>query len=366
MRIECTRDRLAKAIQQVERVTSKNVTLPVLKCILLETKDSSLIIKATNLDIGIEVTIPVKIQEEGTVAVPGATFSALLQNMEQEKNVILETKDQVLLVTGEHGAASLKTVPHEDFPGIPRVTPDNTFTMVSEDFLRGLKSVWYSSATTSMKPELSSVYLYAEDESLVFVATDSFRLAEKKVKNKKAKDIPDILIPFKGIPEVTRVLENIAGEVTVVVDKTQISFEGEGIYLVSRVVDGHFPDYRQIIPQGNKTKVTFLKADIISALKLANIFSDQFHQVGIGVNSGEKSLEIKTKNNDIGEARKKIPATVVGEDVAVNFNYKYIMDCFQSIGSDSVSFEFNGLNRPLVIKGASDQSFTYLVMPMNR
>jgi DNA polymerase-3 subunit beta len=187
------------------------------------------------------------------------------------------------------------------FPSIPRVSSGNSFSLNAADFVKGLKAVWYSSSVSSIKPELASVYVYCENEFVVFVATDSFRLAEKRVKIKKTKDFGQILIPYKNIPDIMRVLEAIPGEVAVELDKNQISFSYEGIYLISRVVDGVFPDYKQIIPKQSATEAIVLKQDLVNALKLSNIFSDKFHQVNVKVLPQAKKCEIRTKNNDIGE-----------------------------------------------------------------
>ncbi len=368
MRIECVQDKLKEGISLAEKIAGKHMTLPVLSCLLLEAQEKNLlVIKATNLDLGIEINISAKVNEPGIIAVPAQTLSGFISGIsEGEKGVKLEAKDGTLKIHTPQGIGTLKTQGADDFPSIPRVSGENTFTMHGADFIKGLKSVWYSSSVSSIKPELSSVYIYCENEYVVFVATDSFRLAEKKVKIKRSKDFGQILIPYKNIPEILRVLENCNEEVEVTLDKNQISFSFRGIYLVSRVVDGVFPDYKQIIPKQSTTESIILKQDLINALKLSNIFSDKFNQINIRVNVNEKKCEIRTKNNDVGENITSLDAAITGEGIDINFNYKYIIDCFQSINSDSVSLNFNGMNRPMVITPVSDNTFRYLVMPMNR
>jgi len=234
------------------------------------------------------------------------------------------------------------------------------------DFVKGLKSVWYSSSVSSIKPELSSVYVYCDGEFVVFAATDSFRLAEKRVKLKKNKDFGQILIPYKNIPDIMRVLESLNDEVSVTLDKNQISFDHKGVYLVSRVIDGVFPDYKQIIPKSSTTEVVLLKQDFANALKISNIFSDKFNQINIKVNQNQKKCEVRTKNNDVGENVSVLDAAITGEGIDINFNYKYIVDCLQSVDSDSLTLSFAGLNKPMIIFPVSDTTFRYLVMPMNR
>lgn len=132
------------------------------------------------------------------------------------------------------------------------------------------------------------------------------------------------------------------------------------------MIDGNFPDYKQIIPKETKTEVTVLKQDLVSSLKIANIFADKFSQVIFNINPSEKTLRITTKNMDVGENINSIDAVIKGEGLNISFNYKYIMDCFQSIDSDSISLSFSDMNRPMIIRGVSDKSFLYLVMPMNK
>lgn len=367
MKIECIKDRLYEIISKTEKVTSKNLTLPILSCLLLEVKNNKLQIKATNADIGIESTIPVKTSEEGTVAVPGSVLSNLISNIQNDKNVTLETVDNNLQIKTDHSKTLIKSYPFDDFPTIPKVSDGMSFSLDSKKLVKGFKSVWFSSSLSSVKPELSSVYVYINDNDLIFVATDSFRLAEKKIKiEKDYENNFNILIPLKNIPEITRIFEEFNGDVDVCLSKNQISFSDNENYIVSRLIDGVFPDYKQIIPNETKTEATVLKQDLLSVLKISNIFSDKFNQVNIKILPSKKVFEITTKNSNIGENINTVPASLSGEDISVNFNYKYIMDCMQSIDSDSVSLSFNGISKPMTIRGVSDKSFTYIVMPMNK
>jgi DNA polymerase-3 subunit beta len=368
MKVECAQDKIKEAISLAERIAGKHMTLPVLSCVLLDAEKTNFItLRATNLDLGIEIAVPAKVEETGVVAVPASTLSSFINGInESGAKVKIELQQSNIKVNSNKSSSVIKTLPHDDFPSIPRVSGGNSFSLDASDFVKGLKSVWYSSSVSSIKPELSSVYIYCENEFVVFVATDSFRLAEKRIKIKKSKDFGQILIPYKNIPEIMRVLEAIPGEVAVELDKNQISFTHEGMYLVSRVIDGVFPDYKQIIPKQSSTEAIVLKQDLVNALKLSNIFSDKFHQVNVKVVPEAKKCEIRTKNNDVGENLTNLDAAVTGEEIDINFNYKYIIDCFQSVDSDSVTMAFHGLHRPLVIIPTSDISFRYIVMPMNR
>lgn len=368
MNIECAQDKLKQAVEYASRISSKHATLPVLSCLLFDaTQKNLLTIKATNLDLGIEVTIPVKTNEIGVVAVPSSTINSFLINAtNDDKPVILEIVQGTLKINTTRNSGLIKIQQHDDFPTIPRVPEENSFTLNATEFVKGLKSVWYSSSISSIKPELSSVYIYCEGDFVFFVATDSFRLAEKKIKIEKTKDFGQILLPYKNIPDIIKILESINDEVEVNLDKNQISFKYKGIYLISRVIDGTFPDYKQIIPKTSTTDAIILKQDFANTLKLSNVFSDKFNQINIKIDPENKKTQIKTKNNDVGENTTLLDSVITGEAVDINFNYKYISDCLQSIDSDSLNLAFSGLNKPVIITPVSDTSFRYIVMPMNR
>lgn len=366
MRIECLKEKLLTAISKVEKMTGKNLNLSVLSCVLLKTEKNSLLLRATNLDIGIEIEIPAKVSKEGSVAVSGSILNSFLTSIKNEKNIILEVIDGNLSIKTNSLSTVIKSQPTDDFPNLPNIPKDKGLKINPKVFVKGLKSVWYAASNSLIKPELSSVYVHPVDESLVFVSTDSFRLAEKKIKHKEAKDFPSLIIPSKNIQDIIKTIEDLEEDVEVLFDKSQIAFVGTNLYLVSRVIDGTFPDYGQIIPKGNTTEVIALKEDVVEAIKTSNIFSDKQNQLNIKISPEEKVFQIKTKNNDVGEYLQKIEASVTGLPLDVNFNHKYISDCFQSLDSDSIHFSFNGPTKPLVIRSVSDKSFLYLVMPMNK
>jgi DNA polymerase-3 subunit beta len=365
MKIECIKNSLSNALVKAEKISGKNQTLPILSSILLETKNSSLCIKATNLDIGLQITIPVKVSRSGSVAVPGNTLSGFVSNLSEDKNIVLEEKNGVLHVSSKGSVSLIKTILGEDFPTLPQPSGKN-FKIPIKDLINGLKAVWYSCAVTGIKPELSSVYVYSDKNELVFVATDSFRLAEQRINTKKPFELEQLLIPFKNTAEIIRLLDGVDGEILIEVDNSQISFTHEGLYLVSRTIDGNFPDYKQIIPKEVKTEALVLKQDLLQALKVANVFSDSFRQITFNLDPKKKKFEAVTRNPDVGEGVNEIEAILKGEELSISFNFKYIMDCLQAITSDSITLSFSGLSKPLIIRGVSDQNFLYLVMPMNR
>lgn len=368
MKCEFPLEKLKKTVQLTERVATKHATLPVLSCLLLDIKKTTAHIRATNLDIGIEVELPTKSDSEGVFAIPAHILSSFLSQTNSKESVVrFEASAGNILVSTTKSRATIKTLPPEDFPTIPAVSGVEKSMSPTQMFVKGFKSVWYAAAVSNIKPELSSIYIYKDAETLTFVATDSFRLAEKKVPLTKGVHVEDMLIPFKNTIEIVRVLEAVGPQVGVSSNKNLVSFQADGIHITSRIIDGTFPDYRQIIPKSHTTEVVVLKQDLVEALKMSTIFSDTFNQIHMSIDPKKKLFQVETKNNDVGENKSEIDAATTGEAIEVNFNCKYIADSFQSVDADSVALQFGGKNKPLVIRPVSaDQSFLYLVMPMNR
>lgn len=365
MKLECNIEEIKNRISQTERITGKNLTLPILNSILLIASGKSLKLRSTNLSLGVEVEIPAKIEKEGMVAISGLVLNGTFSNIFQSENVRLDGTDGNLLIQTKKSKIKLKGQPSDEFPTIPRVE-GMSFEIESKKLIDGIKSVYYSSSVSDIKPEISSVFIYTNEDNLIFVSTDSFRLAEKKIKVKGIEEIKGILVPFKNVPEILRIFGEISGMVKVCFNKNQISFSSNNIYLTSRVIDGVFPDYRQIIPKNLGTSVVVLKQDLLNALKLSNIFSDKFNQINLSIKPKEKVFELSSANNDVGENKTYLDAAISGEGIELGFNYKYFLDCFQSINPDSVSIKLSGTGSPIVISPVNDPSFTYLIMPMNR
>lgn len=365
MKLECSTNKIKEALIYTERITGKNLTLPVLSSILWIATNKTLKLRSTNLSLGIEIEVPAKIEKEGTVAIKGDILSSLFSILPNEGNVIFELVNNNLVVKTKSSKIVLKSVPYEDFPTIPVISGDK-IVLPAKKFIEGIKSVYYAASNSEIKPEIGSIYIYPENDLLVFVSTDSFRLAEKKVKIKQKIPFSSILLPLKNAVEIIRIFDQSEDDIDITLQKNQISIKSNNIYLTSRVVDGNFPDYKQIVPKTKLTEINVLKQELISSLKISNIFSDKFNQISFKIKPKQKVFEINSQNIDIGENNTIINASISGEDVDVNFNYKYIIDCFTSISSDSLVIELNGSNKPMVIKPNNDTSFMYLVMPMNR
>lgn len=362
MQFQTNIQKLKKAVLDTEKCTGKNLSLPVLSNILIIASGNEVKIRSTNLSIGVEITIDAKVKKEGVVLVRGDIFSSFLSNSISSEVVDCENKDGVFIVKTKTNTVSLKTFSHEDFPTLPIIKDSKTYSLQAKDLINGIQSVLFATATSDIKPEISSVYIYTENKTLFFVATDSFRLAEKKIQIKE--ELPNILIPYKNATELIR-LFNESNTITITISETLALFVSDGIRFTTRLTSGIFPDYRQIIPKESSTEVIILKQDLQSALKLGAVFSDKFNQITVSV-SGKEDFIIEAENQDVGQQKTVISGKVQGEDVSVHLNHRYITDMLSIISSDSLVFSFMGSQKPIIIRGVSDTSYIYLVMPMNR
>lgn len=366
MELECAKEKIEAGLNIASRAVGRNLNLPVLSCVLLEAEKNILKIKATNLDLGIEVHLPVKVSQKGVVAVPASVLLSFVSSLSGGVNLKFKVEGGSLAVIGPQNKTLIKSVSTDDFPTIPTLQSINSVRVPAKEFSNGIKSVCYSAALSAMKPELSSVFIYPSEDGLVFAATDSFRLAEKKIKTKQTTAFKPVLIPAKNAAEIGRILEEMDGEVEVEAQSGQLAIATDSLYLVTRVIEGSFPDYKQIIPKDKKTNAVVLKEDLVKILKTASVFSDKFNHLTFKIKPKEKQLIVETKNNEVGESTALLEAALEGEAFEVSFNYRYLTECLGVIKSDSLDLAWSGSGKPLLVRGVGDNTFLYLVMPMNR
>lgn len=364
MNVTLDRQDFYEKLELAAKISTKHITLPVLQCVLLEVKNDQLLIRSTNLEIGIEVIIKAEVEVEGVVAVPA---SVLLQtvNLNSQKNINLRSEDGSLVVSTEGSETAIKCVPHDDFPSIPKVEGSGQ-TLKGGLFALGIKTASFAASLSSIKPELGSVYIYQKKEhSLTFVATDSFRLMEKTVPQKGVVFEMGVLVPQKNAIELARVCDQIGSDPTIRFNDNQLALEfSEGVYITSRLVSGSFPDYEQIIPKEYVAHSKILKEDLVHCFKKTSIFLNKFFQVSLHFD--KQSVVVSALSGELGNTTESIKAEGSGEELTLSFNQRYIAEALSHFVDDSIVLNMAGVGRPLVIKGVSDGSVRYLVMPMNK
>ncbi len=365
MKIDTTKEKILNAIQIAERVVGKKESLPILSCILIDAQ-KELVIRATNLEAGVEITVPSNIQEKGSIAVPATILSQTVRSINGD-TVTLTSEDGNLLIESRGSKTLIKAVPHAEFPILPTATTKKGISISRERVMRGLQAVSYAASPSMIRPDLGSIYIMIKDGSMISVATDSFRLAEKTITGIGAKDDSDLLIPLKHALELTHILERIDDETVVIAtEDAQLVLSGGGVRFVSRVVDATFPNYKEIVPKTTATEATMLKGDLSEMLRKARVFSGNDQHVGLHIYPKKKIFTATARSNDVGEMSDSIDAALTGDDLDINFHIGYLSECLSSVESDSVTLSFAGPGKPLVVRGASDSSFMYLVMPLNR
>ncbi|OHA53896.1 MAG: DNA polymerase III subunit beta [Candidatus Terrybacteria bacterium RIFCSPLOWO2_02_42_20] len=365
MKLICFKKDLKEAVSICDKISGKNLNLPILSNILLDANGKDFKLISTNLELGVEIIIPAKIENKGKIIIPASIFNSFLSNISENNQINLEVQNNNLIISTNNNSTFIKSQPFDDFPNLPKLKSDNKFSIPIIDFISGLKTVFYACSLSIIKPEISSVYLYSNKTNmLTFAATDSFRLAEKKL-NYFFPELGQILIPFKTVVEIIRIFEGKEGRIDVLFNKNQINIIKENIIFISRLTDGVFPDYNQIIPKKFTTDVVINKDFFINSLKISGVFSGKLNELNVAVNPEDSFFVIKTSNNELGENISKIPAKITGESVKITFNYKYIYDCLSNINSEEIILRFSGEGKPLLITGAQDNTFQYLVMPMS-
>lgn len=365
MKLSTTKNLILHAVLLSERIAGKKETLPVLSCILIDA-GKEITLKATNLEAGIEVAVSGDIEEKGTIAVPAGILSQTLRSIGSEK-LILRTEEGNLIVESRGTKTLIKAIPHAEFPALPSSAGKRGLTLPREKFLHALQSVVYAASPSMIRPELGSVFVSVKPQGITCVATDSFRLAEKKIPATSGKSEAEILIPLKHAGELAYILERIQEEaIEVVAEDAQMTVVVGEVRYTSRVIDGQFPNYKDIIPKDISAEATLLKNDLSEMLKKARVFAGTEQHVGLHVYPKKKIFSATARSSDVGEMSDSIDAALSGEDVDINFHIGYLAECLPSIESDSITLSFSGAGRPLVVKGVSDATFLYLVMPLNR
>ncbi|MBU0749895.1 DNA polymerase III subunit beta [Patescibacteria group bacterium] len=343
----------------------KSATLPVLAGIAIVAGDDGIKLRATNLETGIDLKVKGTIKTQGVVALPATTLKEMTSSFSGSGEITLEHTGDTVIVSSSTGRSTLKTLSYDDFPTLPYPDAPTTRFTISGAVLRALIGTVGPCASPSMvRPELASVLLALESGVLKCVATDSFRLCEKKVSI--PGNLPDfsLLIPAKNALDIVSTIPD--EPIEMLIDEHQCAFSWKNGLLTTRLVTANYPDYKQIIPKAFVSEAVVLKKDLESAIRRTAIFADSFQKVRIGLDPAAKQVTLAARNSDVGESSEKIPASVTGESVELSFNHRYLQAPLSAITADSLTLSASGIGRPLVIKGSGDTSYLYLVMPMNQ
>jgi DNA polymerase-3 subunit beta len=375
MKIETINELIIDVVGRASKITNKNPNQPILENILFEVVDeSTLRITSYNLDIFYTQDIFIKTKESSKlskVCVNPQLLLSYLNLFDKNENVSIDFLENTLKIKIKNQESNIQTVSASQYPDIKSFNIeniDNNLTINSDIFIDGVQSVSFAAAVSSIKPELSCVLISYEDEVFNFVATDGFRLVEKrKIINKddirNIDDFKQILIPAKILNDLMKVMySNMT--VSIFLEKGLFCVKTSDSLLCVRTVSGTYPNYKAIIPTNFVTEVEIDTDDIVSALKASNIFSDDFNYVKIDIN--DDSMDFYSKNSKTGESFSKKNIFKKGESLNQNYNHRYLSDFINKIQSEKTILEISGKTTPTVIRPKNDNSYVYMVMPMNK
>lgn len=355
-----TQQKLRNGLRTVERIISRNVSLPILNTILLRTENNQLKLAATNLEVGINYWLSAKINQTGAIAVPARIFSDFISNINDEK-ITLRVDKNVVHINSEHYQTQILGADPKDFPLIPKNQGNSEIKINSYDLNRALTSVVEATALSETRPEISGVFLNILKNRIEFAATDSFRLAENIVGLNSGVE-KTLILPKNTVIEMIRFSADRDGDLTISLSDNQIFIKGEDFDFVSRLIDGHYPDYKKVIPEKAIALASVNKAELERNIRLASIFASNIFDIKLS--GDENRLELVAQNSDRGEIKTHIPCAIKNGPFAVSVNYRYLLDGLKTIPAENVIIQFTGEGSPLVIKGEEIKNQTYLIMPL--
>lgn len=360
MNIIINQKKFLAAIRIVERVISKSISLPILNMVYLKTDNGRLKLMATNLEIGINYWISAKINEDGEILIPTKIFSDFVSNISDEKIILTADKNKIS-VNSENYKTQILGMDTKDFPSMPKIKKEPTFKINAQELKNSLLSVFESAATSETRPELSGVFVNLKENMVEFAATDSFRLSEKITKISNDKQC-SIIIPRNTALEIIRISEGLDEEIGVSISDNQLLVFGANFELVSRLIDGRYPEYKKIIPEKFLSSAKINKLEFEKNIRLASVFSSSIADINLKIENNK--IEIAAKNSEKGEIKSSLPCELKNKPFSININYHYLLDGLKTIPVEDVVLEYTGDGSPLVIKGDGKKDQVYIIMPL--
>jgi DNA polymerase-3 subunit beta len=348
-------------------VVGDNLNLPILKNILIKTEDNKINISATNLELAVTYRASGKIIENGSLTAPLGIFANIINNLTPER-ITLENKNHNLLIKTDNYEATVQGLNPEDFPIIPQINHLDKFIKInSKIFKNTLLKIINTVQYSEIRPEINGALFGYQVDCLKLTGTDSSRLAEKTIAADQFKsnfeESFEVIVPLKTIQEVLRIIPD-DGELNIFINQNQILFKTEEQEIISRLIDGKFPDYQSIVPRELKTELVINRSELINALKLTGIFSGRVNEIKMKIGEGKKFLEIYSADNALGENHYLLPAKINGHALTVSFNCKYLLDGIRPLEDKEIILGLNSDNQPAVIKVPGEKNWFYVLMPI--
>lgn len=367
MKLIVLKENLKNGLSAVERSISDQSSLPILKNILIKTENNKTFILGTNLELAVTHLMAGKIFENGSVSIPFKIFTGLINNLPAER-INLEKNNHNLIIKTDNYEAVIQGINSDDFPIIPKInTLQCSLKIKKSIFKDALLKVINAAQFSDLRPEISGILINYQIENIKLTATDSFRLAEKTIPdNQFSSNLNNsikLIIPLKTAHEVIKTIGD-DGDLEIFFDNNQILFKTEDLEIISRLIEGDYPDYQNIIPKDFVNELIINKNEFLNALKLANIFSGKNNDVKLKISENNKTLEVSSADAGLGENKYLIPIKSNGEPIGISFNLKYLIDGLKSYDSEQIILGLNNSNKPSIIKSEKNPLFFYILMPI--
>lgn len=366
MKLTCLQKDLRFALDIVSCAVNQSTTLPVLNNILLKAVNKKLFFSATNLEIAINYSIPADVKNEGSITIPAKLITSYVALLEDE---IVEMKIEdgtTLFIKSKSSQTKIKGISPDEFPLIPKIEKEVSIQITAKDLAQAIDHTVFSASTSATRPVLAGVYLWADKNILKTVATDSFRLAEKKTKLlKKAEKPVECIVPVRTLLELGRILNTKFNEepVDVQISKNQILFALDGVELISRLIEGKFPDYEKIIPRATRTKIETDTGHLNMATKRVSLFAKENNNSIKLTATNDGKLQIATDETSIGEEKAEIDIKIDGENNKVAVNAHYLLDVLAHL-DQNVCIEIDEKLTPVIVRPSKKDDYLYIIMPL--
>lgn len=368
MKFTIDADKFKKVITLGTRLCGSNLTLPILNNALVSLKKDVLTISSTNLEIGLSVSSHVKPEREGSITTPGKILFDFVSSLPKGE-VKIEEKETTLHVKTKGFQAKILGQDPKEFPILPQVQEKKFIEMNGLEFIDGITKVNHVVSPSDTRAEISGVLMKTEKNILTLVGTDSIRLGEKKIKTSQALEKKTVIIPQRTAAELSYVLSGLDGNIKIFLDPSQAGFEltpkdplEPQIKLISRLIEGTYPEYQGIIPSKIKTQAILDKEEFQRKIKVASLFSSRIQDIKLKIEP-PKAVLISSSSAEIGEVNSKINGKVEGELIEIVFNWRYLLDGLMALDSSEVSFGVNDTTSPAILKPIGDKTYLYVLMP---
>lgn len=373
MKLTLTKNEFLTGINLVSRLAQKSVNLPILQDILLETTDNILKISATNLEVGITFWALAKVEKEGRAAVPSNILSNFIASVSGNK-IELRLEGDVLNIKSQDGSAKILGHKADEYPIIP-VLKDILCKVDARSLAFAISQVVDFTSLSQMRPELSGVYLKFSPQEIVAAASDSFRLAEKTIKSspQELKKEKVVLLPKTAAREAANIFQNNNEMIGVYLSENQIMFQlasqelsSPKVQIASQLIEGVYPDYKQIIPKEFKTQAVFNRETLINKLKAVGIFSGRGLEVKMELDPKAQAARLFASSSEVGENEVMMPVKIQGGAFSISFNHRFLSEGLNKFKGPDISFSFSSPEGPAILRSPEDDSYFYILMPLKQ